>query len=330
MISVPLRCALATFCTFSLGCSAAIPTWRSQLHQDHPLVARIWQTVPGRFVTEDVVLSELAAADFVLLGEKHDNADHHLLQARLLQGLIDRGRKPALRLEMVTPDQEPALRAWQAKHPRDASALGTALDWQASGWPEFALYQPIFEVALAAGLDIGAANLNRATVKAVMQHGASALDDATVDRLGLRAPVDETVRDAMAAEIIASHCNQLPRAAADPMAFAQRARDAVMADALLQVPSGGAVLIAGNGHVRRDRAVPEHIRRRAAERTVQVLSLVEVQDGVLTPAAALGTEGITADFLWFTPRVDDEDPCAHFAEQLKRMKSHEPQAQKQK
>ena len=39
----------------------------------------------------------LARAEFVLLGEKHDNPDHHRLQAEVLRGLTDRCPPPARR-----------------------------------------------------------------------------------------------------------------------------------------------------------------------------------------------------------------------------------------
>ena len=318
-----IRAVTLTFCVVVMGCSAAGPTWQSPLQREHPLVGRIWQTSTGRFVAQEELLTALAAADIVLLGEKHDNPDHHALQVRVLQSLIANGRKPALRLEMVTPEQEPKLKAWLAGHPKDAAGLYGVLEWQASGWPDFGMYRPIFEAALAAGLDIGAANLARATVKAMVFQGPGALDAATAERYGLQTPLEAPVQDAMTKEIMASHCNQLPQEAAVAMVMAQRARDAAMADALLQAPPGGAVLIAGNGHVRSDRGVPAHLHRRAPLLRVLAVSFVEVQKEAKEPAEFLGLEGLAADFLWFTPRLDELDPCTTFAEQLKRMKERE-------
>jgi len=298
--------------------------WQSPLQHQHPLVGRIWQTTPGRFVDTAQLLGTLAAADFVLLGEKHDNPDHHALQVWIVKRLIAQGFKPALRLEMLTPEQEPTVKAWLAGHPQGATGLGPLLQWQTSGWPDFAMYKPIFDAALAAGLDIGAANLSRATVKAMVFQGPGALDLATAQRYGLQLPLDPPVADAMTREIMSSHCNQLPENVAVAMVAAQRARDAAMADALLAAP-GRAVLIAGNGHVRSDRGVPAHLRRRAPERRTVVVSLVEVQKDAHEPKEFLGADGLAADFLWFTPRMDELDPCTTFAEQLKRMKERESQ-----
>ncbi len=94
-----------------------------------------------------------------------------------------------------------------------------------------------------------------------------------------------------------------------PMSLAQRVKDAMMADLMLSHASpDGAVLIAGDGHVRTDRGVPEYLRRSGA-RSISI-SFVEVRKGEHDPSAY--AEEQPSDFVVFTPRLDDEDPCAQF------------------
>ena len=51
-------------------------------------------------------MADIAAArDFVLLGEKHDNPDHHRLQAWMIDALVARGRRPAIAMEMLDAEQ---------------------------------------------------------------------------------------------------------------------------------------------------------------------------------------------------------------------------------
>jgi uncharacterized iron-regulated protein len=71
------------------------------------------------------------------------------------------------------------------------------------------------------------------------------------------------------------------------------------------------VLIAGNGHVRKDRGVPWYLARlRPGARSVSI-GLLEVTDDMLEPAKS----PLPYDYVWFTPRVDDSEPCeAHDAE----------------
>jgi uncharacterized iron-regulated protein len=68
--------------------------------------------------------------------------------------------------------------------------------------------------------------------------------------------IDAAWREAQQREIASGHCNALPASLLPGMARAQFARDAVMAEALRRHASRGAVLLAGNGHVRRDLGVP--------------------------------------------------------------------------
>ena len=63
--------------------------WESEARQDHPLVGIRWGVAEGRPLTRDEVQERARRHRFVLLGEKHDNPDHHRLQARMLGTLAD-------------------------------------------------------------------------------------------------------------------------------------------------------------------------------------------------------------------------------------------------
>ena len=53
----------------------------------HPLVGQIYRVADGGLVSETELIEAAAAADFVLIGERHDNRDHHRLQARIVRSL---------------------------------------------------------------------------------------------------------------------------------------------------------------------------------------------------------------------------------------------------
>ena len=75
----------------------------------------------------------LRDADVAILGEVHDNAAHHQNQAEILRHLAPR----AVVWEMITGAQAGGLTEALLG---DAGATAAALDWEATGWPEFALY----------------------------------------------------------------------------------------------------------------------------------------------------------------------------------------------
>ncbi|HEY3190091.1 MAG TPA: ChaN family lipoprotein, partial [Solirubrobacteraceae bacterium] len=93
------------------ACTTVAPgvSWQSSIGREHPLVGRIWDVAARRFVDEPTVVAAITRARYVLLGEKHDNPDHHALQARLLRALTAAGRRPAVAFEMLTPVQADPL-----------------------------------------------------------------------------------------------------------------------------------------------------------------------------------------------------------------------------
>lgn len=305
--------------TLLLGCGTRPPAidpgaWQAPLGRKHPLAGRIWDVKSGRFVTSDTLVTELARARYVLLGERHDNPDHHRVQAAVVRGLLAMGRRPAVAFEMFSADDAGAIARHLAVAPRDAAGLAGAVDWKRSGWPDWAYYEPIAQAALDTGLPIVAANLSPATVRALVRGDRSALSGGLGSRYALDQPLPDGGQAALTAEIKAAHCGHLPANRVDGMVLAQRARDAMLADSMVSAERDGAVLIAGAGHVRTDRGVPIYLRARERAATVAVLAPLEVSDRWIRPedyGEAFGGK-LPYDWVWFTPRIDDVDPCERF------------------
>jgi uncharacterized iron-regulated protein len=298
-------------------------TWQAPLGQDHPLLGRIWDVAAGEFIDSAALVERLRRGRFILLGEKHDNPDHHRLQAWLLRALIAAGRRPAVGFEMFTIDDAPAIARQLAAHPTDAGALAEAVDWQRRGWPDWAMYQPIAEAALEAKLPVVATNLAPATARAVGHRGTAALDSALTARFRLDRPLAADARAALAEEFRAAHCGYASDHSVDAMILVQRARDAQMAESLATAGEpDGAVLIAGAGHVRRDYGIPIYLAHRAPGASVISVALLEVSQDKLEPiayATRFRRQTLPVDYLWFSARVDDDDPCVVFEEQLKKL-----------
>ena len=191
--------------------------WESPVERAHPLVGRIWDVKAGAFIGEDALVARLVASRFVLLGERHDNADHHALQAKLVRAMVEAGRRPALGFEMLATDEAPAIARYLARSPKDAAGLGDAVNWSRSGWPEWRLYQPIAQAALDASVPIVATNLSRAATDAVRRNGLPGLGPTLTTQLRLAEPSPEA-RLAMTHELRESHCGQIPDNAIDRMA----------------------------------------------------------------------------------------------------------------
>lgn len=285
-------------------------TWVSALHRDHPLAGRIWDGRAGAFVDEAALADAVRAADLVLLGEVHDNPDHHLLQARLVRTIVASGRRPALALEMLDADRQAALDAALAAAPRDPDALAGV--WEAGGWPDFELYRPILAAGLEAGLPLVAANLPRPAARALVAKGLASADPALRARLdaGPALPPEEV--EALRAEMRESHCGEIPDELMDPFILAQRGRDATMSARLAEAARGrGGILVAGKGHTRA-RDVPAWLAIDAPGSRVLSVAFVEVDPDERSPEGyedEFGKGPFPFDLVVFTPAAEREDPC---------------------
>ncbi len=245
-------------------------------------------------------LDRLPPAQITLLGEIHDNPRHHLNQARAVAALHPRALVFEMLPETVAPDPAGG---------RDAAALAAALGWDGRGWPDFALYAPIF--AAAPGARIYGAELPRPEVRRAIGEGAAAVFGAGAARFGLTEPLPEALLQDALDEQFAAHCGAMPREALSGMVEAQRLRDAALARAALRAldETGGPVaVIAGAGHVRRDRGLPFVLAAAAPGVTVLAVGQAESAD-----PAAQAAEDLPFDLWLMTPPAPREDPCAAFS-----------------
>jgi hypothetical protein len=76
------------------------------------------------------------------------------------------------------------------------------------------------------------------------------------------------------------------------------------------------------GPSRTDWGVPVYLETQLPGSTVTSVALLEVESGETEPAAyaaQFGDGPLPFDYVWFTPRVDDVDPCEKFRMQLKEL-----------
>lgn len=289
--------------------------WQETVSGDHPLVGRAWSAADGSFLDPASLAAALARADFLLLGEVHDNADAHALQGWAIRRRVDAQSKFGVVFEHIRTDQQNAL-AELNKLDRVASTqeLFSFLDWAKSGWPSDTKFTALYSAVLEPRLPIYAANPPRQQVRSVAKGEATALSAEERARILLDAAWDKPLADALYTELKGSHCGAMPESAVPAMSIAQRYRDAAFADVMLTAAKdhGAAVLVAGNGHVRTDRAVPWYLRQRAPGKNIIAVMMLEVEEGKTDPAAyaPLAPDGKPAvDFIVFTPRAERPDPC---------------------
>ncbi|HET7158968.1 MAG TPA: ChaN family lipoprotein, partial [Burkholderiales bacterium] len=281
---------------------------RNTLLDDHPLVGKIWDTASARFVGRDALVDALMRAHFRLLGEIHDNPVHHTLQAELLEAIAASGLKPLVAFEQMDREHDAALQQRLTQEKTQSEDVADAVRFDRTGWT-WTYYRPLVEIALRFGLPLRAANLSRKAAAQIAREGLSAITPTRIAELRLEGAWSPEREQAMREIIRHGHCGALPESAVPSMVAAQRVRDATLAESLLTSSKDGAVLIAGNGHVRRDLGVPLYLAASAA-RTACSVGVVEVEAGHLDPLSyvvAMTSHAPLYDFVCFTARRERPD-----------------------
>ncbi|MGM0677357.1 ChaN family lipoprotein [Ectothiorhodospira marina] len=296
--------------------------WRAPHLQDHPLVGQIWVPSEQRSLSRKALEARLLEARILLLGEVHGNPDHHALQLELIQALAAADKAPALAMEIFDLENQSRLDTLRDQGEGDADVLAHAAGVEARHWP-WDEYRPLVQWALDQDQPLLAANLSGERAMQVGREGLSNhMDEVERRRLGLDEPLPGPVGRRLIEHIVDAHCGYLPAARTGGMVDAQRARDAHMADRLLQAEGRPVVLIAGSGHVRRDYGVPRYLEARGAQGPVLSLAFVEVREGDDSPEDyAMAMDGVY-DVILFTPRHRMTDPCDDFREQLEGMREN--------
>jgi uncharacterized iron-regulated protein len=268
-----------------------LPPWQSPEGREHVDLGVIRDLNNGHVLTPQQLVRRLAGATRVLVGEQHDNPDHHALELWLLQALGDQRPQGSLLLEMITPDQQGRVGTVQRDVRRGQAPvdLPAALGWQ-KGW-DWALYGPVMRFALMQPYPVLSANLAPVEVGAIY-HQRPELSGTHANAA--------FVRNTLLAQVRESHCGMLPEDALPAMLAVQQQRDRRMAQRILEAPAP-ALLFAGSYHVRKDLGVPLHMADLGSDERPIVLLLAQVGSEI---------QPGSADYVWFTAALPDQDYCA--------------------
>lgn len=270
----------------------------------------------------DGVIAAAKNADVIVLGEIHDNPEHHRNQAAIVAAL----KPAALVLEMIPQAAEDEVNELRAEGAAPQAIAG-ALDWSESGWPDFAYYAAILDAAPNAR--VFGAEQPRAEVRRAMVEGAAGVFGPDASTYGLDKPLPAEEQQGRVAELAAAHCDKLPPEMLPGMLEAQRLRDAEIADAALwartMTGDGQVVVIAGSEHASRSHGVPALLKVAAPELKVFALGQSEIGQAEIGQSEAGQSEvgqpevGQSAvdphdaedfDAVLLAPSVPRADPCA--------------------
>jgi len=268
--------------------------------RDSTASAQIWRAVGAACAGWCLTLCAAAEPTIYLLGEVHDNPEGHALRLEQIVEIVRSAPQPVIAMEQFDREKQAILSAAQQECPDAACVIARA---GTKGW-DWDFYKPVIDLALRQRIPLVAANVSPQDARLVVRDGLDAALNATVRKaFGLTAGVPPEVDAIQREAVFQGHCRMVPKAALGGMALAQVARDVWMAQVLREHPQSTVLLLAGNGHVRKDAGVYHWLSPTERQRT-QVHAYVE---------ASQAGDAALFDQVHVVAPVAREDPCAAFA-----------------
>ncbi len=306
-----INASIKLFLTPALLFFASLGHAGNMLLTDHPLVGKIWDMNSRSYMDEAALFARINMADILLLGETHDNPQHHEMQQKLLKVRIETGASPALMMEQLDAESQPAL-----DHALTGSNRDEVLS-NVTGLIKFTdkePYRQLLAIAIDNKLPVIAANISSLRLQPVIWFGYSAYDAGELKRLAVEEVWSDTRQNYLAAHMGGAHCGKLKDELRTGLTRSQRLRDALMADSAVPSIGRGVVSIVGRDHARRDTGMPLYFSARAPSARIFSIGFIEVSAGKTDPGAyeaESATGDAPYDVIWFSPRAERADPCAN-------------------
>ncbi|EHM39526.1 ChaN family lipoprotein [Hafnia alvei] len=241
----------------------------------------------GDSITSQQLLTQLASAPRLIVGEKHDNEKHHLIEIWLIKNLPQQRSQGSVLLEMLTANQQPRvdqLKQWLKDDPMVREGrIQHLLSWE-QGWP-WEMYHGVVMQALRAPYPLLVANINRDRVQDLYKNPR-----IPAGKISTAPDVQNAIRET----ITNMHDGKIDQTQLNAMLAIQQQRDRFMAQQLLAAPTP-ALLIAGGYHAAKQMGVPLHMQDLTPASRPVVLMLAET---------GMNITFAQADYVWYVPQPE--------------------------
>jgi uncharacterized iron-regulated protein len=142
-----------------------------QVNQDSSSY-QIMETKSGKTISTEELLGELKKVDVLVFGEEHNDSIGHLLEAKILEGMIRLYPRTALSMEMFGTDVQPVINEYLLSLISEKNFIK-----EAKAWNNYKDYKPLIEIAKTAHTDVIAANAATRYSNAVTMAGLAQLKE---------------------------------------------------------------------------------------------------------------------------------------------------------
>ncbi len=239
----------------------------------------------GNSVGLEKVIAEVGKNDVVFLGELHDDATAHFLQAEIFKQTIEKyslNRKVALSLEMFERDVQIVVNEYLDNQISEAQFLAASRPWGNYKTD----YRPLVELAKEKKLSVIAANAPRRYVNMVSRLGRDSLKGLTSEAKKWLAPLPYNDPSEVYARKFNALMGQMNDSktptAHSPILFSQALWDATMAhsvaETLKKYQNGLVVHLNGGFHTENKLGTVEHLLKYRPKTKVLVITMRYEED----------------------------------------------------
>lgn len=269
---------IASLLGLSMQSGAPIDVYRLPIGDSAPIMAKPGIVDRnGRAATVENIVNAARPFHFVYLGESHDHAEHHKMQAAIIEGLAKAGRNVIVGFEMFTRPVQDNLNGWTLGWWSEDEFIEKS-DWKKQWGFDFALYRPIFEAVRSNKLPMVALNVPRDYVRTVSRQGLDAL--SAEQKAALPLPFRTNPDHKKVFDALTGGHSMGPGVNMDNMYNAQVVWDEGMADSALKYlarkpmsPSTVMVVVAGSGHVMYGQGINWRVKQRTGMDGITVTML---------------------------------------------------------
>lgn len=256
-------------------------------------------------------------SDVVYVGETHDEPLDHMAQLEALKAMrIARGSKIAVGFEMLVSTLQPVLDEYAAGKITEEEFLAKA-DWKPGKGFDFALYKPLFDFVIQHKLRALALNVPRAVVKKIARTGLESLTPEEKHHL----PPDFTVTkhkkyNDYLKQSFSSHgsTSTVNTFAFDNYLASMAAWNEGMGSRIVsflnEAPGYSVLVIAGNGHIIYNAAIPASVKARL--KGVRQASFY-TENALKCPETMPKEHKDLANYIWYINHAPKPEPAANIS-----------------
>lgn len=222
---------------------------------------RLYDINRGKEISLADAIPALKQNRIILLGEHHNNKNHHEAQLKIIRALKESGARVAVGLEMFRSDSQQSLDSWVAGKMGESEFKKIYFDNWGYPWSDYGM---IFDYAKGQKIPLIGLNVPREITRQVAQEGFQSLDKGQREKLSnITCRVDKAYMDYIKKAFGAHAHGNLNFTY---FCEAQLVWDNVMAVNALEYLDKNldalVVVLTGTGHAQKD-AMPRQIRKRS-------------------------------------------------------------------